>query len=182
MHGIVFTSLRHFVTARFGDDEAQAIWSGEEPYLITRAYPDDAFLRLFDKVVEHTGSDPEDLLRAFGAFAAERTFVLLYPSHFEQAGDARTFLLTVEERIHELVRATIPNARPPQLRIAPSGDDGVRIEYKSPRQLCILLTGLVEGTAAHYGEQARFEHPECMLRGDPACLFDFRFSRPARAA
>ncbi|MBA2537625.1 MAG: heme NO-binding protein, partial [Actinobacteria bacterium] len=52
----------------------------------------------------------------------------------------------------------------------------MRIEYSSPRRLCVLLTGLVRGTAAHYGEKAVIEQPECMLRGDAACLFEVRFS------
>jgi Haem-NO-binding len=106
--------------------------------------------------------------------------VLLYPSYFDVAGDARTFLLTVEDRIHELVRATVPDARPPQLHVEPLGEDGVRISYSSPRKLCVLLGGLVEGTASHFGEAADIAEVECMLRGDPACLFEVRLA-PAAA-
>ena len=50
------------------------------------------------------------------------------------------------------------------------------------RRLCVLLTGLVRGTAAHYGEKAVIEQPECMLRGDAACLFEVRFSAGTSAA
>ena len=89
-------------------------------------------------------------------------------------------MLTVEERIHELVRATIPNAGPPQLDVTELGDDGVSVVYTSPRRLCVLLRGLTEGTAQHYGERAEIEEKTCMLRGDAACTFDIRF-RPATA-
>ena len=40
-------------------------------------------------------------------------------------------------------------------RVSELDGDGVSIEYTSPRQLCVLLRGLAEGTARHYGEEAR---------------------------
>jgi hypothetical protein len=180
VHGIIFTSFRHFVTNRFGRERATRLWVDEPQYLITEAYPDRVFLDLFAKVCEETGSDADELMRDFGTFAAERTFVLLYPSYFDLAGDARTFLLTVETRIHELVRATVPDAEPPHLHVEPLGEDGVRIMYDSPRRLCVLLDGLVLGTARHFGEDADVSEVECMLRGDPACEFRVRL-RPIAA-
>jgi hypothetical protein len=77
------------------------------------------------------------------------------------------------------VRATIPNARPPQLHVSELDDDGVAIDYTSPRQLCVLLRGLAEGTASHYGETAQIDEVTCMRRGDPACRFEIRLS-PSR--
>ena len=149
MHGIIFTSFRHFVTSRFGAEQATRFWAAEPQYVITESYPDHVFARLFTRVCERTGGDADELMRDFGAFAGERTFVLLYPSYFDAAGNARTFLLTVENRIHELVRATVPDARPPQLHVEPLAEDGVVIRYSSPRRLCVLLDGLVRGTASH---------------------------------
>jgi glycyl-tRNA synthetase beta subunit len=74
------------------------------------------------------------------------------------------------------VRATIPNAAPPQLHVSELEGDGVTIVYTSPRRLCILLRGLTEGTARHYGETASIEESTCMRRGDDRCTFDVRFS------
>jgi Haem-NO-binding len=178
VHGIIFTSFRHFVTSRFGREQATRLWADEPQYVITEAYPDVVFTRLFARVCEETQSDEVALLRDFGAFAGERTFVLLYPSYFDAAGDARTFLLTVEERIHELVRATVPDARPPQLHVEPLGDDGVEIRYSSPRRLCVLLDGLVQGTARHFNEAAKIAEVSCMHRGDDACVFEVRLGSP----
>ncbi len=94
---------------------------------------------------------------------------------------AREFLLTVETRIHELVRATIPNARPPQLTVSGHGDDGVTIVYTSPRRLCVLLRGLVQGTARHYGEDAAIEEETCMRRGDDRCRLSVRLTPASEA-
>ena len=88
----------------------------------------------------------------------------------------------MEALIHELVRATIPNATPPRLLVTPLDEDGVQIKYASPRRLCILVRGLVEGTARLYGEKADIDETACMHRGDTACVFQIRFSSPLRVA
>ena len=178
VHGIVFTSFRQFVTSRFGLGAASAAWAGEPPYSITASYADAEFHRLFAHVCEQTGSEADELLREFGVFTGERTFVLLYPSFYREAGDARRFLLGVEQRIHELIRAVVPEARPPRLGIEPTGADGVRITYDSPRRLCVLLEGLVLGTARHFGQAADVSEVLCMRRGDEACVFEARLGAP----
>lgn len=123
-----------------------------------------------------TASDLDEVVYAFGAFAAERTFARLYPAFFAIAPDTRAFLLTVESRIHELVRATIPNSQPPELHVTELGDDGVAIGYASLRRLCVLLRGLLDGTARSFGEVAAVEERTCMRRGDAACTFLVRLS------
>lgn len=177
VHGIVFTSFRHFVASRHGDERAAELWAGEPPYLITQAYGDDAFLALFGRVTAAVDADPDALLREFGCFAAERTFRMLYPSYYDEAAATRPFLLGIEERIHELVRATVPEAMPPQLAVEPLDEDGVRIEYRSPRRLCVLLEGLVEGSARSFGETAELRQVMCMRRGDEACVYEASFAR-----
>ena len=106
----------------------------------------------------------------------ETTFTRLYPAFFAIAPSAREFLLTVEGRIHELVRATIPHAVPPRLSISELDGDGVSIDYSSPRQLCVLLRGLAEGTARYYDEAATIEELTCMRQGAPSCRFEIRLS------
>ena len=155
------------------------MFAAEPIYLLSEAYPDERFGDLIGRAAEAAGRDVDDLVHAFGVFTGATTFTRLYPAFFAIAPSARDFLLTVETRIHELVRATIPNARPPQLHVSELGSDGVTIDYSSPRQLCVLLRGLAEGTARHYGERSQIEEVTCMRRGDPACRFEVRLSRPA---
>jgi hypothetical protein len=76
----------------------------------------------------------------------------------------------------ELVRARIPNATAPRLKVEPHGEDGVSIAYTSPRRRCVLLRGLTEGTARHYGETSSIEERTWMHRDDDACTFEVRFS------
>ncbi|MDQ2982376.1 MAG: heme NO-binding domain-containing protein [Actinomycetota bacterium] len=182
MHGVVFTSFRDYVSDTFGAETAAAVMNGEPVYLLSESYPDDRLLGLVARTAEQTGNDPDQIVHDFGVFTGEKTFTRLYPAFFAISPSARQFMLTVETRIHELVRATLPKAGPPELEVSELGEDGISIVYTSPRQLCVLLRGLTEGTARHYGEQTQIEETTCMLRGDPACTFQVRFSPAAQLA
>jgi Haem-NO-binding len=176
VHGVIFTSLRDYLTSEYGTELTQNVFSGQPMFLLSESYDDALLLGLVERAASATGREVDDVVHEFGVFTALTTFTRLYPAFFAVAPSAREFLLTVETRIHELVRATIPNAAPPQLRVDEHGADGVRIDYSSPRRLCVLLRGLVQGTARHYGEVATIEEPTCMLRGDPTCTFEIRLA------
>ena len=134
-----------------------------------RSYPDSQFEALVREVATAAGVPRQELLHGFGRFAALHVFRRLYPAYYEEAGDTRTFLLGVEHRIHALVRSSIPEARPPHLRVVPFGPRGAVVTYTSERRLCALLVGLVEGVAEHYGESVDVAHDQCMLRDDLGC-------------
>jgi heme-NO-binding protein len=182
VHGVIFTSFRDYLVAAHGNATAAAVFEAEPEYLLSDSYPDESLLRLVGIAAAHTGVEVDEIVFEFGVFTAEVTFARLYPAFFDVAPSARQFLLTVETRIHELVRATIPSAGPPQLDVAPLGDDRISIAYASPRRLCVLLRGLTEGAARHYGEHAEMEERTCMLRGDPACTFEVGFSAGSPSA
>jgi heme-NO-binding protein len=172
VHGVIFTSLRDYLTSAHGSELAQVVFADQPIFLLSESYDDGVLSEIIGKAARATGRDVGELCHDFGVFTGSTTFTRLYPAFFAIAPSAREFLLTVETRIHELVRATIPNAEPPRLRIEEHGDDGVRIVYSSPRRLCVLLRGLVQGTASHYGESASIDEVTCMLRGDASCTFE----------
>ncbi len=95
----------------------------------------------------------------------------LFPDYYAASQGVVPFLVGIEQTIHEVVRATISGATPPNLHVQPFGHDGLMISYTSERQLCRLLEGLVLGSAAHYGELVALEEIQCMHRGDPGCVF-----------
>jgi hypothetical protein len=176
MHGLVFRSLHDQLVASHGREAAAAVFAGQPEYLLSQAYPDESLSQLIGLAAARTGQDRDEVLFELGVFTGETTFPRLYPAFYAEASSPRAFLLTVEERIHELVRATIPSAGPPRLDVRPLDEDGVTIAYDSPRRLCVLLRGLTEGTARYYGRHAELDEETCMLRGDAACTFAVRFS------
>jgi predicted hydrocarbon binding protein len=178
VHGLIFVSFRDYLVAEHGASTEQEVMAGEPRFLVSDAYPDERFTSLVERACEVTGLSHDDLLTDFGGFTAEKTFARLYPAIFERSGSARSFLLTVETRIHEVVRVAIPDAFPPELEVSESGESAVSIVYRSPRRLCTLLRGLVQGTARHYGERAEIEEHTCVHRGDDECTFEVLFARP----
>jgi len=176
VHGLIFASFRDYLLSEHGADVANDVTAGEPQYTLSEAYPDEQFLALLEHACARTAMSRDDLLFAFGAFTAAKTFARLYSVLFKLSPTARDFLLTVETPIHEVVRETMPEARPPELAVTVLGDEGLEIVYTSPRRICAMLRGLVHGTARVYEEALEVEELECMHRGAPACRFHIRFA------
>jgi hypothetical protein len=170
LHGLIFASLRDYTADRLGEDETAMLWA-DRIFETTAAYDDEWFAAQVDRLAAATGDSMNEIQFGFGSFAAQSTFADLFPSYYEESADTFTFLLGVEEKIHELVRASITGALPPRLHVQPLDGVGVLISYTSDRRLCRLLEGLVHGTAEHYGETLVVEEIQCMHRGDPGCVF-----------
>jgi hypothetical protein len=175
VHGLIFASFRDYLHNEHGASVAQEVTAGEPQYMLSEAYPDEQFVTLLERACERTGLDLETLLFEFGVFTAATTFARLYSVLFKLSPTARDFLLTVETPIHETVRVALPDARPPELKVKELGGGGIEILYTSPRRVCAMLRGLVEGTGRVYEERLAVDEPECMHRGDPACRVVVRF-------
>jgi predicted hydrocarbon binding protein len=166
VHGLLLFTFVEFARERHG-----AALRGEPEYAADAEYPDETFTGLVERVAASTGRSRTELLREFGRHTALTTFPRLFPDYYAGRDGVRSFLLGVEDQIHEVVRATIEFARPPRLRVVPFGAEGVVISYTSERGLCDLLEGLVRGTADYYGEPLELEQTQCMHRGDIGCAF-----------
>ena len=175
VHGLIFASFRDYLLTEHGPDVAHGVTAGEPQYTLSDAYPDEQFLALLERTCVRTGMSRDELLFEFGVFTAATTFARLYPLLFKSSPTARDFLLTVETPIHEVVREALPEARPPKLAVTDFGEKGLEIVYTSPRRICAMLRGLVEGTGRVYHEALQLEELECMHQGASVCRFTIRF-------
>jgi len=170
VHGLIFAGLRDYTAVRLGEARTVELWA-DRLFETTKAYDDQWFEAQLERLVAATGDSMDEIQRGFGSFAAQSTFTELYPAYYEQSTGTFAFLLGIEKKIHELVRATIPDSRPPKLHVKSLDETGVLIAYTSERRLCRLLEGLVLGTAEHYSETLVIEEIQCMRHGDPGCVF-----------
>jgi hypothetical protein len=175
VHGLIFASFRDYLLKEHGPEVEHHVTAGEPQYTLSEAYPDEQFLALLERARVRTGLPLEELLFQFGVFTAATTFARLYSVLFKLSPSAREFLLTVETPIHDTVRVALPDARPPQLEVTDLGEDGIEIRYTSPRRICAMLRGLVEGTGRVFEETLEVVEPECMHRGASACRVLVRF-------
>ena len=173
MHGLIFASLHDYATVRLGEERAAELWE-DRVFEPTETYDDAWFAAQLERLAAAIGESRADIERGFGSFAAQGTFAELFPGYYEESADTFAFLLGIEEKIHEVVRATIRGASPPMLHVRALSDLGVLVSYTSERGLCTLLEGLVLGTAEHYGEEVSVEELQCMHRGDPGCVFSIQ--------
>jgi Haem-NO-binding len=177
VHGLIFVSFRDYLAAEHSPATEEQVMASEPFYFVSEAYPDEQFTALLDRAIRVTETPREKLLHAFGSFTAQKTFARLYPALFDLSPNAHAFLLGVETSIHDIVRVAMPEARPPELGVSETDSGAISIVYTSPRRLCAMLRGLVEGTARHYRERVHIDELGCMDRGDDACRFLVRFGR-----
>ena len=182
MKGIVFNLLEEVVTRQHGErtwDDLLATAGLEGAYTSLGSYPDSHLMKLVEAAAGALDRTAEEVLRWFAADAlpllADR-----YPQFFEPHRSTRSFLLTLNDVIHPEVRKLYPGAEVPVFDFETPSQEVLTIGYQSQRKLCAFGEGLIQGAAAHYGEQVLVEQPKCMHRGDPRCLLVCSFRQPSQ--
>jgi hypothetical protein len=123
---------------------------------------------------------PAEVLRWFGREAIP-LLAKHYPAFFTEHHTTRSFVLSVNSIIHPEVRKLYAGAHCPFFRFDEPGDGTLLMGYDSPRRLCALAEGFIEGAGDHFGEIVSVEHVSCMHNGDPKCLLSIRSLRPDSA-
>lgn len=177
MKGLLFNLLEEAVTRAHGEGVWDAIVETAAVggvYTSLGSYPDEEFDRLLSSTALALGLRRDAVVRWFGhaevPLLAER-----FPRFFAGHASSRTFLATMND-VHLLeVRKLYPDAEVPAFDFEAREDGEMALGYLSPRKLCALVEGQIEGTADYFGESVTIDHRDCMQRGDPACLLICRF-------
>lgn len=170
MKGIIFNLLEEVVTEHHGDavwDDLLQAAGSDGVFTSLGSYPDAELVALVEAASELTGTPVRTLLHWFG-FQALPKLALRYPAFFDAARDARSLILSVNTIIHPEVRKLYSGASCPHFHFVESLGT-LSLGYASPRKLCDLARGFVEGVAAHYNETITLEQPRCMHDGAAAC-------------
>ena len=171
MKGIVFTLLNQMVEEKFGLEAWDQLIekSGVDGlYISTATYPDEEVMKLVATASEMTGIAVNDLVKAFGVYMVPQ-FHEKYPVFFKPEMTLKSFLLTVDRVIHVEVRKLYPDAGLPDFQYKDESDNELTMIYRSPRKLCMLAEGLIEGAAKHFKTEYTLEHDICMHKGADAC-------------
>ena len=184
MKGIVFNLLERVVAEQHGEQTWDAILEAagaSGAYTSLGNYPDEELGRIVVAASARLGVPPTDVVRWFGRSAIP-LLARSHPAFFAPHRRTRDFLLTLNTIIHPEVRKLYRDAVVPEFRFETEEPNTLHIGYCSPRKLCALAEGFIQGAAEHYGETLTLEHPECMLRGDASCAIVARFAAARRAA
>ena len=183
MHGLIFVTWEKYLSDRFGSSllhqYRQAI--GEtvaSAPLASRVYDDATLLAGVGAACQLTSLPADTLLREYG-----RYFMLNgLTSHLcayllIQVHSGRELLLTMRTA-HTQMRRTPDELTPPlfDYEPLPRNADGLVLIYNSPRKICSVLLGAIEGAAERYGEQVQIVERTCMKHGADTCRFEVIFS------
>ncbi len=189
MHGLVFVTWEKYLSERFQEATLERYRKAinETPStapLASRIYDDKLLLAGVEAARRITGVPTEQLLHEYG-----RYFIMngltghLCAYLLMQVESGHDLLLTMSEAHRQMSR--LPDGLTPplfQYEILSRDARELVLIYDSPRHLCSLLRGAIEGAAERYGEKASIFERTCMKRGDSLCRFEIRFSGTAATA
>lgn len=183
MHGLIFMTWEKYLAERFGPLFLQNYRKHiGEPVsalpLANRLYDDATLLAGVGAASTLSQFSSDVLLREYG-----RYFILngltghLCSYILTNVESGRDLLLTMRDA-HARLRRTLEGMQPPLFEYISTSPHEVTLLYDSPRQLCTVLLGAIEGAAQRYGETVHVEEQSCMKQGAPACRIKASFFPP----
>jgi hypothetical protein len=73
-------------------------------------------------------------------------------------------------RIHDVIHKHNPNRKPPSLSAKRESDDLLEVDYRSHRELCPVVRGIICGLGEKYGERFDINEIQCMYDGADKCV------------
>jgi predicted hydrocarbon binding protein len=188
MHGLIFVTWEKYLSQRFSGPVIKQYQDaiGRTPStapLASHVYDDDLLLAAVTAMHETSKFPVDTLLREFGHYFLINGLTRHLCAYIlTQVKSARDLLLAMHDA-HEQMSRLPDGLTPPLFRYAAyrGRPNELTLIYDSPRKLCPLLMGAIEGAAERYGEQTAIHEQTCMRRGDAACTIKIRFSRLSTA-
>jgi hypothetical protein len=188
MHGLIFVTWERFLAEEYGTPllERYRAAIGETSTttpLTSRTYDDAALLKGVGAAATLTQTPADSLLYGYGRYFLLNGLTSRLCNYLlGQVCDGRSLLLAMRAA-HKQMGSATPGVTPPLFTYQALSDDpnGLILLYDSPRQLCPLLLGAIEGAAERYHQEVRVYERACMRRGAPACRFEIHFEPPQAA-
>ena len=185
MHGLIFVTWEKYLFERFNEpffNEYRAAM-GETPStspLARRTYSDGTLLAGVKVACKLSGLSIDTILWEYGRyFMINGLTSHLCAYLLTKVSNGRELLLMMREA-HAQMRRLPDGLTPPlfEYQAISASRNELALIYDSPRHLCALLWGAIEGAAQRYGQRVQVVEVSCMKQGAPVCRFDLHFSSP----
>lgn len=182
MHGLILVTWENFLAERFGaslrNSYRNALEEASEAApLVSKIYQDEKLLKGIDIASKLTGMSENILLREYGHyFITNRLTNHICVYLLSQVKNGRELLLTMREA-HVHMRHTPDGLSLPIFTYEqlPGHANNFALIYGSPRQLCPILYGAIEGAMERFGEKVSIRESICMKRGAAYCRFEVSY-------
>jgi predicted hydrocarbon binding protein len=175
MKGIIFTTFNDMIEQQLGIEVWESILDSVQPesrgiYTSVEDFPDTELFSMITELSSRTGKPATELVAAFGQYL----FHILSFKHsvfVENEPNFLEFIKIIETVIHKEVKKLYPNPHLPSLDWKQLNDKSLLLFYRSPRKLCHLADGLINGAAEHYQVKIKVDHDPCIHDGSDHCCF-----------
>ena len=185
MHGLIFVTWEKYLAERFNEtllqDYREAIGeTAATSPLASRTYSDEVLLAGVKTACKLTGLSADTMLWEYGRYFMFNGLTSHLCAYLlTRVNNGRELLLMMRDA-HAQMRRLPDGLTPPLFEYQAISDSQheLALIYDSPRHLCALLWGAIEGAAQRYGQRVQVVEVSCMKHGSPVCRFDLRFSPP----
>ncbi len=185
MHGLIFVTWEKYLCERYSGTvlkhyrEEIGETAATSP-LASRTYGDEVLLKGVEVACKLTGTSLDTMLWEYGRYFMLNGLTSHLCAYLLTRVDNGRDLVLMMRKAHAQMRRLPDGLTPPLFKYevhSPSPHE-VSLVYDSPRKLCALVWGAVEGAAQRYGQRVQVVEVSCMKRGASACCFNLRFSPP----
>ncbi|GAC1686584.1 MAG: hypothetical protein PVS3B3_07980 [Ktedonobacteraceae bacterium] len=186
MQGLIFVTWEKYLTERFGTSllttyRAKIGETSANAPLASRVYDDAVLLAGVGVASQLTHFSADTLLHEYGRYFIVNGLTSHLCAYLLTQVHSGQELLMVMSDAHAQMRRTPDALTPPlfEYKISSHDPNGFVLVYDSPRKLCSVLLGAIEGAAIRYGEKVKVTELTCMKTGADACRFEVHFSTPS---
>lgn len=171
MYGLVNQAVKSLLVEAGGDalwQQVRAHAGAPDDYSALAPY-DDAITYNLVGAASHVLQQPaETLLFQFGVYWVEHIATFYYPDIMIQSGTSFAMFLRNLDHMHERMRVSFPDYRPPSFRVIELDDSALQVDYYSFRAgLIPFVEGLLQGVAAHFSCSLTITHVADDTHGMP---------------
>lgn len=172
MYGLLLVELHKYIAENLGAEAWQEIIKeaglGVKIYTANQEYPDQEAATLLSATSMKTGQSFPEFLEDYGTFLAS-DLLKIYGVSIDPRWKTLDLLENIDEIVHFFVRTKRDGANPPELRAKRVNSGELIVTYNSPRKLCALARGLINGIAKYYDESVLVTETACAEKGANAC-------------
>ncbi len=182
MHGLLFVTWEKYIAERFGQPIFQIYRDsiGETATtapIASRMYSDETFIAGVQALCGLTGMTPNTVFREYGRYFIVNGLTSHLCAYFlMRVHNGRELLLAMREGHAQMRR--IPGGLTPPLfsyEATTTNSHDLVLLYNSPRRLCSVLLGAIEGAGERFGERVNISERSCMRSGASVCRFEISF-------